>query len=95
MHSGCAAVTIAEAIYVLCAGTSSVAAWLLWRRYLRSRTRLLLWSSIGFVGLAVNNVLVYIDLVIVPANDLAVARTFAAAVGLVVLLFGLIWELGR
>jgi hypothetical protein len=88
-------VTIAEAIYVLCAVTSSVAAWLLWRRYSRSRTRLLLWSSIGFVGLAVNNVMVYIDLVMVPANDLALVRTFAAAVGLVVLLCGLIWELGR
>jgi hypothetical protein len=76
--------TIAEAIYILCAVTSSAAAWLLLRQYRRGRTRLLLWSSVGFVGLAANNVLVYVDLVIVPANDLALVRAMAAAVGLVV-----------
>jgi hypothetical protein len=83
--------TIAEAIYLLCAGTSLVAAFLLLRQYRASRTALLLWSCIGFLGLAVNNVLVYVDLVLVPSTDLAIARTIASAVGLIALLYGLVW----
>jgi hypothetical protein len=83
--------TIAEAIYLLCAGTSLVAAFLLLRQYRASRTALLLWSCIGFLGLAVNNVLVYVDLVLVPTTDLAIARTIASAVGLIALLYGLVW----
>lgn len=84
--------TIAEAIYLLCAGTSLVAAFLLLRQYGASRTGLLLWSFIGFIGLAVNNVLVYVDLVLMPSTDLAFARTIASAVALGALLYGLIWD---
>lgn len=87
--------TIAEAIYVLCAVTSLVAAALLLRQYRRSRTALLLWSFVGFVGLALNNVLVYVDLVLVPSTDLAFVRTLLGAIGLVALLYGLIWEARR
>lgn len=84
--------TIAEAIYLLSAVTSFVAAALLLRQYRRSRMALLLWSFIGFVGLAANNVLVYVDLVVVPSTDLALARAVAGAAGLVALLYGLLWE---
>ena len=56
--------TIAEAIYLLCAAASLVVALMLLRQFLKSRTRLLLWSLLGFAGLALNNVLVYIDLVL-------------------------------
>lgn len=83
--------TIAESIYVLCAVTSLVAAALLLRQYRRNRTELLLWSFVGFVGLALNNVLVYVDLVLVPSIDLALVRTLSGAAGLVALLYGLIW----
>ena len=72
--------TIAEPIYILCAATSLIAAGLLLRQYRASRTPLLLWSFVGFLGLAGNNVLVYIDLVVVPSINLAVIRT-AVAVG--------------
>jgi hypothetical protein len=85
-------VTIAEAIYVLCAATSLLAAFLLLRQYRASRSALLLWSCIGFLGLAVNNVLVYVDLVLVPSTDLALARTVAAVGALAALLYGLIWD---
>ncbi|HTM03421.1 MAG TPA: DUF5985 family protein [Vicinamibacterales bacterium] len=81
-----------EAIYLLCATTSLVAAWLLLRGYLARRTPLLLWSSVGFAGLAVNNVLVYFDLVLFKATDLSVPRTIAGVAGVVSLLVGLIWE---
>lgn len=84
--------TIAEAIYLLCAGASLAAAVLLLRQYQRIKTRLLFWSCVGFTGLAVNNVLVYVDLVLVPSIDLSVARTVAAAAGLMALVYGLIWE---
>ena len=83
--------TIAEAIYLLCAATSLLAALMLLRQYLASRTPLLLWSFVGFIGLAANNVLLFVDLVLVP-SDLAVARTLAAALGIMAILYGLIWE---
>lgn len=86
--------TIAEAIYLLCAATSLLAAFLLMRRYHASRTPLLLWSFIGFIGLALNNVLVFVDLVMVPDADLAVVRALAGASAMCVLLYGLIWESG-
>jgi hypothetical protein len=60
---------------------------------LRQRTRLLLWSSLCFVLLAVNNALLFIDLIIVPTGlDLSVWRSVTALAGVSVLLFGLIWE---
>jgi hypothetical protein len=87
--------TIAELTYALCALTSLVAAILLWRQYRATRTRLLFWSLIGFSGLAVNNVLVFVDLVVVPTTDLTLPRTLAGFAGLSALLYGLIWEAHR
>jgi hypothetical protein len=84
--------TIAEAIYLLCALTSLLAATLLLRHYRATRTTLLLWSCIGFLGLAVNNILVYIDLVVVQSIDLALPRSAAGAVAMATLLYGLVWE---
>ena len=85
---------MAEAIYLLCATTSLVAAAMLLRQYLRRRTRLLLWSVIGFAGLAVNNVLVYVDLVVFAGIDLSLIRSAAGAAAMISLMYGLIWEAG-
>jgi hypothetical protein len=82
----------AEVIYLLCAAASLLAAWMLLRYYLRRRTPLLFWSFIGFLGLAANNVLVFVDLVLYPSVDLLLARALTAALGMVALVFGLIWE---
>jgi hypothetical protein len=87
-------VSAPEAIYLLSALTSLLAAWLLLRYYLSRRTPLLLWSCIGFAGLALNNVLVYADLVLFPSLDLTLERTVAGAVGMLAMLYGLIWEAG-
>ena len=87
--------TIAETIYLLCAATSLIAAVLLLRQYRSRRTPLLLWSCIGFIGLAANNLLVYVDLVVVTGSDLSLPRTLAGAVAMLVLVYGLIWESGR
>lgn len=86
---------VAEAIYALCAVTSLVAAGLLFRQRRARPTPLLFWSFAGFLGLAVNNVLVWVDLGLFPSNDLALPRTFAGAAAMIALLYGLIRESGR
>lgn len=84
---------MAEAVYLLCAATSVACAALLLRGYLRQRTRLLLWSGMCFALLALNNALLFIDLIIVPTTlDLSAWRGATAMAGVGVLLFGLIWE---
>lgn len=87
--------TTAEAIYLLCAATSLVAAVLLLRHYTARRTPLLLWSCIGFFGLTINNMLLFIDLGLLTGTDLSLPRTLAGAVAILVLVYGLIWEAGR
>ena len=84
--------TIAKTIYLLCAATSLLVAIMLMRQYLKSRTRLVLWSVISFAGLAVNSVLVYVDLVMYTGVDLSVYRSAAGAFAMAVMLSGLIWE---
>lgn len=83
---------MAESIYLLCALTSLACAALLVRHYRRGRTKLLLWSSVAFVGLALNNALLFIDVVIATQTDLSLLRTGTAVVAMVVLVFGLVWE---
>ena len=81
-------------VYALCAVTSLICAALLLRAYKLTRTRLLLWSSISFVGLAANNILLFVDLIVVPSIDLSILRASTALVSVMVLLFGLAWEEG-
>ena len=81
------------AIYLLCLLTSAVCAGLLVRAWLRSRTTLLLWVAWCFVLLALNNLLLVADLLILPeAIDLAVPRQLATVAALGVLLVGFIRE---
>jgi len=81
-----------EAVYILCALTSLTCAVLLLRGYGRSRMRLLLWSGLCFVALALNNIVLFLDLVIFPQVDLSVWRGVIALVGVATLLYGLIWD---
>ncbi len=83
---------MAETVYVLCALTSILCALLLVRSWRRSRARLLLWSSLCFVGLAANNVLLFVDRVVVPESDLSFPRALTAVLAVGLLLIGLIWE---
>jgi hypothetical protein len=84
--------TMAELVYVLCALTSVLCAGLLLRSYLANRTRLLLWSTLCFVGLALNNIFLFVDLVLVPDFDLRWARTGSAMLGLATFVAGLVGE---
>jgi hypothetical protein len=83
---------MAAAVYMLCFLTSLACAVLLLRSYRRQRTRLLLWSSLCFIGLALNNGLLFVDFVIVPAIDLYYVRTVPVLVGLVLLIIGFTQE---
>jgi hypothetical protein len=86
---------IAETIYLLCAGTSLIAAVLLLRQYTAVRSPLLLWSCIAFFGLVLNNVMLFVDLAVLPGTDLSVFRALTGAIALVSLVYGLIWEAER
>jgi Family of unknown function (DUF5985) len=83
---------MAESVYILCAATSIICAALLLRGYRARRTKLLFWSCLCFVGLAINNALLLVDLYLVPNVDLFVPRTAVAFAAVVVLLYGLIWD---
>lgn len=84
---------MAEAVYILCAITSILCALLLSRGYRATRARLLFWASLCFGFLALNNVILYIDLVVLPTQiDLFWYRNTAAMTGMLVLVFGLVWE---
>jgi len=83
------------AVYTLCFITSAVCAFLLSRGYARNGLRLLLWSAVCFGFLAANNLMVIIDLIIVPDTDLTLIRNAFTLCGVSVLLFGFIWDLER
>jgi len=85
---------MAELTYVLCGATSILCAVLLARGYVRTRTRLLMWSTLCFVGLAINNILLFVDLVVFPGPeiDLRAIRSGSALISVLLFVIGLIWE---
>ena len=56
------------AVYFLCFLASAGCGFFLVRSYLNNRTKLLLWSAICFVLLALNNFLLVLDLVFFPVE---------------------------
>lgn len=79
-------------VYVLCALTSLVCTLLLGRAWLKSKVRLLLWCSLCFLLLTVNNAFLFIDLVVFPAHDFTFWRSSSNLLGMLILVFGLIWD---
>ncbi len=79
-------------VYTLCLITSAACAALLIRSYRQSRSRLLLWTAGCFVLLAVNNMLVVADLLLLPQVNLVPLRHLSSLAAVSVLLFGFIWE---
>lgn len=82
-------------VYSLCFLTSSACAWLLGRSYSRTGARLLLWSSLCFLLLGANNLLLVVDLVVFPTLDLRLGRLLLALAAASVLIFGFVWDLER
>ena len=83
---------MAAAVYILGVLVTATCSVLLLRAYANVGKRLLLWSGICFLGLAVSNLLVFLDIVVFPQVDLYFWRLTSAAVSMLVLLYGLIWE---
>lgn len=83
---------VPAAVYVLCLLTSVLCAGLLLRAYAKSRARLLLWTALSFVCLAINNLFLVGDKIVFPNGDLMPLRQLAAVAAIGVLLYGFIWE---
>ena len=81
------------ALFLLAALTSLTCMLLLFRAYFRSGTRLLFWSAVCFVFLSLNNVLLFVDAIVLPTQvDLRIFRTSTALMGIACLLYAFIWE---
>ena len=72
--------------------TVGLCAFLLLRGYARVRQRLLLWSGLCFAGLTASNAVLFFDLAIVPNVSLYTWRLAIAAVSMLLLIYGLIFE---
>lgn len=83
---------MAPTVYILGFLVTLCCGILLSRAYIGVRKRLLLWSAICFFGLALSNLLLFLDLVVFPSIDLYLFRLLTAAISMVILLYGLIWE---
>jgi uncharacterized protein DUF5985 len=79
-------------VLVLSFLTSLLCAVLQLRAYFDVRRRLLLWSGLCFAGLSISNLLVVLDLSVLPATDFYTWRLGSAAAAMLLLLYGLIWE---
>lgn len=81
-----------RAVYVLCAVTALTCAILLFRGWLRTHARLLIWCAAFFLTLAVENGILFVDLMMGPTVDLSPLRNGVALAGMGAFLFGLTWE---
>jgi hypothetical protein len=79
-------------VYLLCAATCLLCSVMLLRGYVRSRVGLLFWAGLCFVGLMFDNIILYVDVVVVPHVDLSIWRKLPGLVAIVLLVFGLVWE---
>lgn len=72
--------------------TVGLCALLLLRGYMKGRARLLLWSGLCFLGLTVSNALLFVDLALVPHENLYTWRLGVAAISVLLLVYGLVFE---
>lgn len=79
-------------IYGLCMITAAGCAWLLFRAFRGSGARLLAWSSTCFALLAVNNLVLVVDLLILPSLNLFLVRNLCALLAIAAMVYGLIWD---
>lgn len=84
---------IAPAVYFLCFVASACCCGLLIRSYWRSRMPLLMWCAVCFLFLALNNLFLVIDLVLIEEIDFSPVRILLALTAVGTLLYGFIWEL--
>jgi hypothetical protein len=80
------------AVYSLCILTCLACAFLLWRGFRGTGSRLLMWSALCFLILGVSNLLLFADLIIYPDGNLSTLRNAVTLAGLVTFLVGLVFE---
>ena len=83
---------IESLVYLLCFATSASCAWLLGVAWRRQPSGLLLWSAVCFALLALSNLILVVDLIVLPQIDLSVYRRLATLAAVAVLLYGFVWE---
>jgi Family of unknown function (DUF5985) len=81
-----------DVLYSLCFLTSVACCLLLIRSYQRTMSKLLLWSAGCFVFLALNNLLVIVDLILLPSIDLSTVRILTTLLAVSTLLVGFVRE---
>lgn len=79
-------------VYLLCFLTATLCAVLLVRRHLAAPTPILLWSAACFVFLALSNLLVVIDRMVLLDVSLRTPRLALTLIAVSLLLYGFIWE---
>jgi hypothetical protein len=79
-------------VYLLCFATAALCTGLLGRAYLANRQPLLLWTGLCFLVLSLNNLTVFVDIVLLPGMDLTNVRYALSVIALGVLLYGFVWE---
>jgi hypothetical protein len=72
--------------------TVGLCALLLLRAYVRVRKRMLLWCGLCFAGLTISNALLIVDLFVLADVNLYRQRLLVAAVSMLAMLYGLIFE---
>lgn len=82
-------------IYVLCMAASAVCAVLLTQAYIRTRSRLLLWTALSFALLTLNNLFLVLDMLVFLQVDLWPIRAITFQAALLLLLYGFVWEADR
>ena len=83
-------------VYGLCLLASLLCAGLLIRAWTKARTRLLLWTAISFGFLALNNLLLVVDLVLLPTQvELWWPRQLALVAAIGVLVYAFVWEVDQ
>ncbi len=80
-------------VYLLGAATCLACTILLLRGFARSGSRLLLWSGLCFACLTLNNILLYTDGFIVPDVELRLLINGVSLLGVMLLLYGLVWDM--
>lgn len=80
------------AVYLLCFAASVVCALMLGRSYRESGAPLLFWSAACFMLLALNHLVLVVDLLVITSVDLQVARLLLSLAATSTLLFGFIWN---
>jgi hypothetical protein len=84
--------SLGTVVYLLCLLTSAVCAFLLVRSYLRQREPLLLGTSLCFILLALNNLFVVMDILVLPDLDLRALRQAASLAAVCVLIYSFVWR---